>query len=299
MMGTTVELLVIEKDEELLLEAIDEIIKVLVVDVVTTGATAEDELELLASEEDKELLLGSLVLLKIEDNNELLLGDIDEEGLLLGPTDDALVLLKIVDGGELLLDNAEEDKLLLEEVILDVVTLVGAPVVVAVLLDDAKEDRMLLERPVTPIVDVATFIGVVVVAVVAVVEVVAVVGVVAVVSVVAVVAVARAELSEKVLLGPMLLDTDRLIVVILEADEDARLDKLETAAEEMAAGEETEGGTLGLFEDDKEELVLREELLGTDDETKELDAAAEARFAEEDASDDIDDDTLELLEDDT
>ncbi|KAH0265318.1 hypothetical protein KCU91_g11522, partial [Aureobasidium melanogenum] len=267
------------KDE--LRAAIEDVVEVTVL-VTVPGAGDEEKL--------LEITDNSVEVLITEDKKELLLDDVDEAGLLLDATDGVPELLTSKEDERLLLDNAEEDKLLLEEVILDVVTFIGAAVVVAVLLDDAKEDGMLLERLMPLNVDVVTVVGVV-----AIIGLVAVVGVAAIVGLVAVI---RAELSKEELLGIMLLDTDRLGVAILEADEDARLDKLETATEEMAAREDTDDGTLGPFEDDKEELTFGEGLPEKDDGMRELDAAAEAVFAEKYGSDDIDD-TLELLEDDT
>ncbi|KAH0276909.1 hypothetical protein KCU91_g3552, partial [Aureobasidium melanogenum] len=78
-----------------------------------------------------------------------------------------------------------------------------------------------------------------------------------------------------------------------------RLEELKAVAEDSTSGEEMEDETYKLFEDGKEELELGEELLGEDVAMlEELDVVAEARPAEEDATEDIDDDTLELLEED-
>ncbi|KAG9696429.1 hypothetical protein KCU95_g2329, partial [Aureobasidium melanogenum] len=220
----------------------------------------------------------------IEDEAALLLDTVEEAEMLLAAIDDVLELLMCEE-----IANAEEDEILLIGLILDVVILVA---VVAVVTVGA------IVRLVTVVGVVAVVGDVAVLRVVAVVRVVTAVGFVAVVGV-AEVAVAKIGFSEGESLKPTLLDAERLVVVILKLDEVWRLEELKAVAEDSISGEEMEDETYKLFEDGKEELELGEELLGEDVAMlEELDVVAEARPAEEDATEDIDDDTLELLEED-
>ncbi|KAG9945945.1 hypothetical protein KCU85_g6914, partial [Aureobasidium melanogenum] len=214
----------------------------------------------------------------IEDEAGLLLDTVEKAKILLAATDDVPEVLISEERA-----NAEEDEILLNGFILDVTILVEVVAVVTVV----------------SVVRFVTVVGVVaVVGDVAVLRVVAVVVVVAIVGV-AEVAVAKIEVSKGESLDPTLLDAERLVVVILKVDEVRGLEELKAVAEDSTAGEEAEDETYKRFEDDKEELVLGEELLEKDVAMlEELDAVAEARSAEEDATDDIDDDTLELLEED-